>query len=200
MNPTYIAFEGIDGSGKSSIAKLFSEKLLSSGTQNIVVREPGGTKVGEGVRNLLLSHEYNVSPLTEALLFSSQRSQLISEVVKPALDDGVSVITDRCAYSSVAYQGVGRGLGYEKIYQLNDIAINSFWPERVVLLDINPDIALARQEVADRIGSDKLEFFTSVREGYLRIAEEFENKFLIINAEEEVEEILKQTCHWLGVE
>lgn len=200
MNPTYIAFEGIDGSGKSSIAKLFSEKLLTSGIQNIVVREPGGTKVGEGVRNLLLSHEYNVSPLTEALLFSSQRSQLITEVVKPALDDGVIVITDRCAYSSVAYQGVGRDLGYEKIYQLNDIAINSFWPEKVVLLDINPDIALARQEVADRIGSDKLEFFTSVREGYLRIAEEFENKFLIINAEEEIEEILKQTCHWLGVE
>ena len=117
-----------------------------------------------------------------------------------ALDDGVSVITDRCAYSSVAYQGVGRDLGYEKIYQLNDIAINSFWPERVVLLDINPEIALARQEVADRIGSDKLEFFTSVREGYLRIAKEFEDKFLIVNAEEEIEEILKQTCHWLGVE
>ena len=68
------------------------------------------------------------------------------------------------------------------------------------MLDINPDIALARQEVADRIGSDKLEFFTSVREGYLRIAEEFEDKFLIVNAEEEIEEILKQTCHWLGVE
>ena len=109
-----------------ALQNYFLKNFFTSGTQNIVVREPGGTKVGEGVRNLLLSHEYNVSPLTEALLFSSQRSQLTTEVVKPALDDGVSVITDRCAYSSVAYQGVGRDLGYEKIYQLNDIAINSF--------------------------------------------------------------------------
>ena len=149
----YLAFEGIDGSGKSSLIKGLSEVLSNQQVENKIVREPGGTKVGEGVRELLLSHDYEVDALTEALLFCSQRSQLVSEVIKPEIHKGTKILSDRSAYSSVAYQGVGRGLGYETIYQLNDIAVNSFWPEKVVLLDIDPKISLSRQKVADRIGS-----------------------------------------------
>ena len=183
----YLAFEGIDGSGKSSLIKRLSELLSNQQIDNKIVREPGGTKVGEGVRELLLSHDYEVDALTEALLFCSQRSQLIAEVIKPEVNKGIKILSDRSAYSSVAYQGVGRGLGYETIYQLNDIAVNSFWPEKVVLLDIDPKISLSRQKVADRIGSDKVDFFNKVREGYLRLADEFDNNFLIINAEEDLE-------------
>jgi len=196
----YLAFEGIDGSGKSSLIKRLSAVLSNQQIENKIVREPGGTKVGEGVRELLLSHDYKVDALTEALLFCSQRSQLIAEVIKPEVNKGIKILSDRSAYSSVAYQGVGRGLGYETIYQLNDIAVNSFWPEKVVLLDVDPKISLSRQKVADRIGSDKVDFFNKVREGYLRLADEFENNFLIINAEEDLELNLKRICTWLKVD
>ena len=196
----YLAFEGIDGSGKSSLIKRLSELLSNQQIDNKIVREPGGTKVGEGVRELLLSHDYEVDALTEALLFCSQRSQLIAEVIKPEVNKGIKILSDRSAYSSVAYQGVGRGLGYETIYRLNDIAVNSFWPEKVVLLDIDPKISLSRQKVADRIGSDKVDFFNKVREGYLRLADEFDNNFLIINAEEDLELNLKRICTWLKVD
>ena len=196
----YLAFEGIDGSGKSSLIKGLSEVLSNQQVENKIVREPGGTKVGEGVRKLLLSHDYEVDALTEALLFCSQRSQLVSEVIKPEINKGTKILSDRSAYSSVAYQGVGRGLGYETIYQLNDIAVNSFWPEKVVLLDIDPKISLSRQKIADRIGSDKVDFFNKVREGYLRLADEIDNNFLIINAEEDLELNLKRICTWLKVD
>lgn len=196
----YLAFEGIDGSGKSSLIKRLSEVLSNKQVSNKIVREPGGTKVGEGVRELLLSHDYEVDALTEALLFCSQRSQLIAEVIKPEVNKGIKILSDRSAYSSVAYQGVGRGLGYKTIYQLNDIAINSFWPEKIVLLDIDPKISLSRQKVADRIGSDKVDFFNRVREGYLRLADEFDNNFLIINAEEDLEQNLKKICTWLKID
>ena len=196
----YLAFEGIDGSGKSSLIKGLSEVLSNQQVENKIVREPGGTKVGEGVRELLLSHDYEVEALTEALLFCSQRSQLVSEVIKPEINKGTKILSDRSAYSSVAYQGVGRGLGYETIYQLNDIAVNSFWPEKVVLLDIDPKISLSRQKIADRIGSDKVDFFNKVREGYLRLAEQFDNNFLIINAEEDLKQNLQRICTWLKVD
>jgi len=196
----YLAFEGIDGSGKSSLIKRLSAVLSNQQIENKIVREPGGTKVGEGVRELLLSHDYEVDALTEALLFCSQRSQLIAEVIKPEVNKGIKILSDRSAYSSIAYQGVGRGLGYETIYQLNDIAVNSFWPEKVVLLDIDPKISLSRQKVVDRIGSDKVDFFNKVREGYLRLADEFEDNFLIINAEEDLELNLKSICTWLKVD
>ena len=196
----YLAFEGIDGSGKSSLIKGLSEVLSNQQVENKIVREPGGTKVGEGVRELLLSHDYEVDALTEALLFCSQRSQLVSEVIKPEINKGTKILSDRSAYSSVAYQGVGRGLGYETIYQLNDIAVNSFWPEKVVLLDIDPKISLSRQKIADRIGSDKVDFFNNVREGYLRLAEQFDNNFLIINAEEDLKQNLQRICTWLKVD
>ena len=196
----YLAFEGIDGSGKSSLIKGLSEVLSNQQVENKIVREPGGTKVGEGVRELLLSHDYEVDALTEALLFCSQRSQLVSEVIKPEINKGTKILSDRSAYSSVAYQGVGRGLGYETIYQLNDIAVNSFWPEKVVLLDIDPKISLSRQKIADRIGSDKVDFFNKVREGYLRLAEQFDNDFLIINAEEDLKQNLQRICKWLKVD
>ena len=196
----YLAFEGIDGSGKSSLIRSLSEILTSQNIDNKIVREPGGTKVGEGIRELLLSHEYDVDALTEALLFCSQRSQLVTEIIKPEINKGTKILSDRSAYSSVAFQGVGRGLGYETIYQLNDIAVNSYWPEKVVLLDIDPTISLSRQRVADRIGSDKVDFFKKVREGYLRLAEEFENNFLIINAEEDLSDNLQKICMWLKVE
>ena len=200
MISNYIAFEGIDGSGKTSIIEKLSDILNSQNKEHTIVREPGGTSVGEGIRKLLLSHDYQVNPLAEALLMSASRAQLIQEIVKPSLNSGKIVITDRSAYSSVAYQGVGRELGYKEIYELNDLAIESFWPKKVVLLDIDPKISLSRQKIADRIGSGEIEFFQKIRYGYLELAKEFENDFLVLNAEHNVEENIESICNWLEID
>ena len=200
MISNYIAFEGIDGSGKTSIIEKLSDILNSQNKEHTIVREPGGTSVGEGIRKLLLSHDYQVNPLAEALLMSASRAQLIQEIVKPSLNSGKIVITDRSAYSSVAYQGVGRELGYKEIYELNDLAIESFWPQKVVLLDIDPKISLSRQKIADRIGSGEIEFFQKIRNGYLKLAKEFENDFLVLNAEHNVEENIESICNWLEID
>ena len=200
IRDSYIAFEGIDGSGKTSIIEKLSDILNSQNKEHTIVREPGGTSVGEGIRKLLLSHDYQVNPLAEALLMSASRAQLIQEIVKPSLNSGKIVITDRSAYSSVAYQGVGRELGYKEIYELNDLAIESFWPKKVVLLDIDPKISLSRQKIADRIGSGEIEFFQKIRNGYLKLAKEFENDFLVLNAEHNVKENIESICNWLEID
>ena len=199
MNCSYLAFEGIDGSGKTTLIDELSKKLTESNVDFKIVREPGGSKLGEGIRELLLSHDYDVDPTSEALLMSASRAQLIQEIVKPAINNGQVVITDRSAYSSVAYQGVGRDLGYQKIYELNDLAIDSFWPEKVILLDIDPKISLSRQKVADRIGSGEISFFNKVRDGYLQLAEEFSDKFLVLNAEDSQQQNFKKASEWLDL-
>ena len=199
MNCSYLAFEGIDGSGKTTLIDELSKKLTESNVDFNIVREPGGSKLGERIRELLLSHDYDVDPTSEALLMSASRAQLIQEIVKPAINNGQVVITDRSAYSSVAYQGVGRNLGYQKIYELNDLAIDSFWPEKVILLDIDPKISLSRQKVADRIGSGEISFFNKVRDGYLQLAEEFSDKFLVLNAEDSQQQNFKKASEWLDL-
>ena len=199
MNCSYLAFEGIDGSGKTTLIDELSKKLTESNVDFHIVREPGGSKLGEGIRELLLSHDYDVDPTSEALLMSASRAQLIQEIVKPAINNGQVVITDRSAYSSVAYQGVGRDLGYQKIYELNDLAIDSFWPEKVILLDIDPKISLSRQKVADRIGSGEISFFNKVRDGYLQLAEDFSDKFLVLNAEDSQQQNFKKASEWLDL-
>ena len=199
MNCSYLAFEGIDGSGKTTLIDELSKKLIESNVDFNIVREPGGSKLGEGIRELLLSHDYDVDPTSEALLMSASRAQLIQEIVKPAINNGQVVITDRSAYSSVAYQGVGRDLGYQKIYELNDLAIDSFWPEKIILLDIDPKISLSRQKVADRIGSGEISFFNKVRDGYLQLAEDFSDKFLVLNAEDSQQQNFKKASEWLDL-
>ena len=191
MNCNYLAFEGIDGSGKTTFIEEVSKALVKADIEYSIVREPGGSKLGEGIRELLLSHDYEVDPTSEALLFSASRAQLIEEIVKPTIELGKVVISDRSAYSSVAYQGVGRGLGYKQVYDLNDFAINGFWPEKVILLDIDPKISLSRQKVS---------FFNKVRDGYLQLAEEFSEKFLVLNAENSQQENFNHLSDWLNLE
>ena len=187
MNTDYVAFEGVDGSGKTSYIESLTNHLEKKQIDYKIVREPGGSKLGEGIRDLLLSHEYEVEPLTEALLFSANRSNLVEEVIRPSIEAGIKIISDRSAFSSVAYQGIGRGLGFEKIYNINDIAINGYWPEKVILLDIDPEISLKRQKVNDRIGSSDIDFFKKVKDGYLELAEKFEDDFLVLDATQDFE-------------
>ena len=200
MNTDYVAFEGVDGSGKTSYIESLTNHLENKQIDYKIVREPGGSKLGEGIRDLLLSHEYEVEPLTEALLFSANRANLVEEVIRPSIKAGIKIISDRSAFSSVAYQGIGRGLGFEKIYNINDIAINGYWPEKVILLDIDPEISLRRQKVNDRIGSSDMDFFKKVKDGYLELAEKFENDFLVLDATQDFEFNTKIIYEWLDVD
>ena len=200
MNTDYVAFEGVDGSGKTSYIESLTNHLEKKQIDYKIVREPGGSKLGEGIRDLLLSHEYEVEPLTEALLFSANRANLVEEVIRPSIKAGIKIISDRSAFSSVAYQGIGRGLGFEKIYNINDIAINGYWPEKVILLDIDPEISLKRQKVNDRIGSSDIDFFKKVKAGYLELAEKFKDDFLVLDATQDFEFNTKIIYEWLDVD
>ena len=200
MNTDYLAFEGVDGSGKTSYIEALTSHLEKNSINFKIVREPGGSKLGEAIRDLLLSHEYTVEPLTEALLFSANRANLISEIIKPSIENGIKIISDRSAYSSVAYQGVGRGLGFDKIYEINDVAVDGYWPEKVILLDIDPEVSLKRQKINDRIGSSELDFFKKVREGYLQLSEKFNENFLVIDATLDLTDNLKTIYKWLELD
>ena len=200
MNTDYVAFEGVDGSGKTSYIEALSSHLEKKSIDFKVVREPGGSKLGEGIRELLLSHKYTVEPLTEALLFSANRANLVREIIKPSIKNGIKIISDRSAYSSVAYQGVGRELGFDRIYEINDIAVEGYWPEKVILLDIDPEVSLKRQKINDRIGSSELDFFKKVREGYLQLSEKFNENFLVVDATLDLTENLKTIYKWLELD
>lgn len=199
MNCNYLAFEGIDGSGKTSFIEGLCKILENQSKKYKVVREPGGTELGEGIRKLLLSHEYKVPDLSEAFLFCANRAELIKEVVIPEIESGSIVVSDRSAYSSIAYQGAGRELGVDQIYELNNIALDGFWPEKVVLLDIDPKISLERQKISDRIGSSEVNFFHRARQGYLDLADKYPDKFLVVDAEKEFSKNLDLICEWLNI-
>src|SRR5262245_39616292 len=138
MEPMFVTFEGLDGSGKSTQAELLRVRLEADGADVVSTREPGGTELGEGVRNLVL-HGGDVGPWAEALLYVAARAQLVDDVIRPALERGAAVICDRYLDSSVAYQGVGRELGLDRILDLNLAAIGGLLPERTFLLELDPD-------------------------------------------------------------
>ncbi len=162
----YIALEGGDGSGKSTVSAALRTRLEESGHSVVVVREPGGTPLGEVVRGLLLDSD-QLDEWAEAFLFAAQRAELARQILTPALEAGHWVISDRTYYSSIAYQGRARGLGEDLIRSINETGLDGVVPDHVVVLDVDPGTALARQNRPDRIGSEGVEFQTAVRDGYL---------------------------------
>lgn len=189
MAAHYVALEGIEGSGKSTVAERLAEHLRSTGRPAKVVREPGGTPTGEGVRQLLL-HGDDLEPWTEALLFAAQRAQLMAEVVRPSLAEGVWVVSDRTVYSSLAYQGGGRALGVETVRTVNAAGLGGTWPELVVLLEVDPAMGLARQAVADRIGAEGLAFQEKVAETYRALAAIEPDVFRVVPAAPPLDEVV----------
>jgi dTMP kinase len=165
----YIALEGIEGAGKSTIQVALANALSDDGYEVITVREPGGTATGEGIRRLLLEGD-DMAPWTEALLFAAQRSQLADEVIKPALDRGAWVIGDRSVYSSLAYQGGGRELGIDAVRDVNQAGLGGTWPDLVIVLAVEPAAGLARQDGEDRIGGQGVEFQRKVAGFYEELA------------------------------
>lgn len=168
----YIAIEGIDGAGKSTVAEAVVAGLRDQGHRVEMVREPGGTRVGEAIREVVLHSEEDLSPWTEALLFAAARAQLANEVVAPLLGDGVWVVTDRSVFSSLAYQGAGRGLGVDLVRQVNAPGLGEVWPDLVILLALDPAEGLKRQDDPDRIGGAGLDLQQRVAAAYSELAKE----------------------------
>ncbi len=174
----YIGLEGSDGSGKSTVAHALSRRLRDAGENVIVIREPGGTPLGEAIRELLLDSE-RLDVWAEVFLFAAQRAELAREVIAPALEAGTWVISDRTYYSSIAYQGRGRGLGEAEVRAINERGLDGVVPDHVFVLDVDPATALARQDRADRIGKEGVEFQSAVREAYRALASAEEKVVLL---------------------
>ncbi len=179
----FITFEGIDGCGKSTQAKLFREWVISEGSEAILVREPGGTKVSESIREILLNRKnLELVERTEALLMTASRAQLTKEAILPSLEQGIWVITDRYADSTLAYQGGGRGLSVEWLKQLNDFATYSLKPDLTFFVDVSPEEGQKRRSgVDDRIESAGLALQQKVREQYLMLAKEYPKRIIILD-------------------
>ena len=182
----FIAFEGVEGSGKGTQIRMAEEYLRGEGYDVLVTREPGGTDVGERVRQLLLDPTTGkLDARTEALLFAASRAQTVQSVIRPALAEGKVVICDRYVDSSLAYQGWGRGLGEQDVLTLNVWGTQGLFPDLVILLHLEPERGLLRStEAPDRMELEGQEFHTKVADGYLKIAEEHPERFVVVEADQ----------------
>lgn len=189
MTRRYAAFEGVDGAGKTSVARAVADAYIAEGEDVLWVREPGGTEVGEAIRHVLLTSAVEMLHWPEALLFAAARSQLAAEVVGPALEAGRVVISDRSVYSSLAYQGGGRGLGVTEVRRVNASGLGGVWPEVVVLLRVDPAAALDREDEADRISVEGVSFQQEVAAAYDRLAAKEPDRFVVLDASEPLETV-----------
>ena len=199
----FITLEGIEGVGKSSHLDFISEIFKEQGYPCVTTREPGGTDMGEAVRNILLhSNEYCISPRTELLLMFSARSQHLEQLIKPALQKGQCVICDRFTDASYAYQGGGRGIAEVEIEKLEHWVQGELQPDMTLLFDASVETGLKRageRNDADRFESEDLDFFRRVREAYLDRARRYPERIKIINAEVSMAEVKNQLTELLRV-
>jgi dTMP kinase len=182
----FISLEGIDGSGKSTQAELLAAAL---GADAQLIREPGGTEAAERIRELLADPALELDPFAELLLFSAARADLVSRVIRPALEEGRTVVADRFADSSVAYQGGARGLGTSHVLSLTDTVIDGLWPDLTVLLRVDPEVGLGRADGEDRFESEGLELQRAVAEAYEEIAQIASDRVVVVDGAGSVDEV-----------
>ena len=190
----FVTFEGVDGSGKSTQARLLAERLRSEGREVVLTREPGGTTTGERIREILL-HGEALAPWAEAALFAAARAELLEEVVRPALDRGADVVSDRYLDSSLAYQGIARGLGVEPVLELNRLTTSGLLPDRTFVILLPPAEAAARRSgELDRIEREGAAFAEDVDRAYREIAGAFPDRVRVVDGTlnpEDIAEIVR---------
>lgn len=192
----FISLEGIDGVGKSTQSDLLEEYLRELGQPVLRTFEPGGTALGQEIRHLLLHRKGDVAPRSEALLYAADRAHHVATKVRPALERGEAVITDRYLDSSVAYQGVGRALDAEDVRTISMFAVENLLPDLTILLDLEAGAAMARRSKTgaepDRLEREKVEFFEAVRQAYLAMAKAEPQRWLIVDASQTVDQMQAQ--------
>jgi dTMP kinase len=188
----FVTFEGLDGSGKSTQVELLRAHLEESGREVVATREPGGTKLGEEIRELLLGGT-EISPWAEAALFAAARAELVAEVIRPALERGADVVCDRYLDSSLAYQGIARGLGVDRVLALNTDAIRGLLPDVTFLLLIDPEEAALRSgEASDRIEREGGDFLREVDKAYRELGSTFATRIVTLDGSRPADEIAKE--------
>lgn len=191
----FVTFEGIEGSGKSTQAKILAEKLQKEGFKTITTFEPGDTELGKKIREILLSPSLVINPLSELLLYFADRVQHVSEIINPYILEGYIVISDRFTDSTLAYQGYGRGISLELINNLNKFLLDEFKPEVTILLDLPAELGLARNRNInknDKFELENISFHNKVREGFLKLAAKEPERFIIVDATKTVREIASE--------
>ena len=197
----FVTFEGGEGCGKSTQSRILYRKLVEIAIPVILVREPGNTPLGERIRSLLKqASEITISPLAELMLFNASRSQLVTEVILPGLEQGKTIICDRFADSTIAYQSYGRGLNLNTVKEINKIASQGITPDLTFLLDVPPEVGLARKGpgVNDRYEKEEVDFHRKVREGFLALAAEEPHRWVVIDSTQPkpvIADIIWQTIH-----
>jgi dTMP kinase len=199
MEPMFISFEGLDGSGKSTQADLLRSRLDADGLEVISTREPGGTELGEKIRDLVL-HGGDVTPWAEALLYAAARAQHVEIVIRPALERGASVICDRYLDSSVAYQGVGRDLGLDRVLDLNLAAVGGLLPDRTFLLALDvTEIASRLDREHDRLERESEAFHARAAAGYSELAVRFPERIVVLDAKRPADDLAEEVYGALRV-
>lgn len=197
MRGLFISFEGNDGSGKSSALNALMKKLESLNYDVIYSREPGGSKIAEKIREVILDPtNMGMDPKTEALLYAASRREHIQKTILPALKESKIILCDRFVDSSVAYQGFGRGLGADEVYEMNQFATDGLLPDLTIFVCVHPEIGLSRikkdEREMDRMEREKLDFHLKVYNGYLKLAEKYPNRIVVINGETTKESVIEQ--------
>jgi dTMP kinase len=191
MRGLFVTFEGVEGSGKTTVAKAIAENLRRKGLTVVVTAEPGTTLVGSQIRQLLATVSERTA-WTEAFLFLADRAEHVAKVIKPALERGEIVLCDRFTDSTIAYQGFGLGLPLEWLMQLNSIATNGLVPDLTLLLDIDPEMGLKRSQRETVFERRSLDFHQRVRWGYLWLAKQEPHRVKVIDASQPLESVLTQ--------
>lgn len=186
MKARFITIEGCEGSGKTTILKKLCAEFKEKNIKFFATREPGGSKISEQIRNVILNVENTkMDYMTEALLYAASRRQHLEEIVKPALNGGAIVLCDRYLDSSLAYQGYARGLGIDEVYAINMYATSGFLPELTIYIDIPVEVGLERitsnNRDVNRLDLEKVSFHSKVREGYLEIAKKYSDRIVTID-------------------
>jgi dTMP kinase len=195
----FIAFEGGEGTGKSTQSKLLKKWLEKEGEEVVLSREPGGTDLGQGLRKILLGHETGaISPRAEALLYAADRAHHVFSLIRPALDRGDVVITDRYFDSSIAYQGAGRVLQPNEVARISRWATESLFPTLTIIIDMPADVGLSRLKSRDRLEAEPLAFHERVRNEFLQIAAMDPERYLIVDGLQEIDEIHEQIISRVG--
>jgi len=198
VNGLFITLEGGDGAGKTSIIPSLKEKLAGLGYEVVTTREPGGSKIAEEIRSLILDPEHTeMDARTEALLYAAARRQHLVEIVLPALEQGKIVLCDRFIDSSLAYQGFARGIGVEEVFSINKFAIEETMPSLTLFFDISPEKGLARisdneEREKNRLDLENLRFHERVYEAYQDLLNTYPNRIYPINADQAIEDVEKE--------